>query len=61
MGIPEIGMGFRFIAAIEIKSSRHFVTDGFVLNKSVFTCRQDRVLVQTHRLRVPAFNRGYLS
>src|ERR1700746_4118953 len=54
-------MADRFVATVEVIPRSQLVTDTLVLDKPIFARRPDRLLVQPHGIKVPAFDAGKLS
>src|SRR5260370_39377871 len=60
-GVPQVGMADRFEAAIQIKSTRDFVGNTLVVDETIFACEPDGLLVETHRVDVPAIDASNLD
>ena len=54
-------MGNRLVATVEIKLRSQLISDTLVLDKPILTRRSDRLLVQAHGIKVPAFDASNLG
>jgi hypothetical protein len=59
--VPQVGVADGFEAAIQIKSTRDFVGNTLVVDETIFACEPDGLLVETHRVDVPAIDASDLG